>query len=169
MAGYGRPPTGELPGLPFLISGRLKRLAIAVDPSSPRVRGFVALTAKKTAKPVDLCGRPRMIMDWRCKSPNLGGRLRTPADVRPAVFKTVCGPLEIRAPSRARLLNMWRRSQLAVLLSVTACNRAHFERRRSPKACRPIERRATGGGCQPPRSMQRGNRPLHARTASDIC
>ena len=51
----------------------------------------VCLTAKLTAKPTDVCGRGRTIMDCRGQRSNLGGRLWTSTDGSPAVFKTVWG------------------------------------------------------------------------------
>ena len=48
-------------------------------------------TAKMTAKPADLSGRGRKIMDSRRCSPNLGGSRWTAVDARPAVFKIVAG------------------------------------------------------------------------------
>ena len=62
---------------------------------------FCSLTAKKTAKPADDCGRRRMITDCRLTRSNLGGLQWTPADVSPAVFKTVCGAL-LRRPGWVR-------------------------------------------------------------------
>ena len=52
-----------------------------------------SLTAKKTANLTDAGGHRRTILESEAARSNWTGPLWTPADGRPAVFKTVCGAL----------------------------------------------------------------------------
>jgi hypothetical protein len=82
-------------------------------------------TAKLTADTASDCGRTKTLMDSELRRSSSRGRLRTVANGRPAVFKTVCGPRKSKVVEPHSNLRVWyhARASLFSLLSELADRR----------------------------------------------